>query len=104
MEKDKVHVPTWVERSGWPTSSTWYELILALGAIKIVVHWEERLEGYCVSVNGICVPGNFANLRNAKQAGLDLARKILNQATEELNAITGAGDSGGSNSKGPQSV
>lgn len=75
-----MNAPQWIERySG-------YQLVLAAGTITVTVIWTES--GYRVLLNGARrLKASFTDLEAAKEAGIDMARRVVQYAAHELNVL-----------------
>lgn len=82
-----IATPKWTERYNC------HRLVLAQGAITISVNWSSNNgdSGFRVQVNDIKLGRCVSELAEAKRAGADLARKIMQHATHELNLLRMAG-------------
>ena len=78
---------------GWAEQFNCHTLLLARGAVKIVVNWTgTRVFGtkrYDVLVNGLRLKDAVDGLDEAKQAGIRLARRVMANAAHELAVLEG---------------
>jgi hypothetical protein len=70
----------------WTESYNCHKLNIGGHALKIEVSWHR--DGYEVSCNGRQVKGTIRDLSDAKAAGIRLARKIVSEASADLDAVS----------------
>ncbi len=70
--------------ASWTESYNCHSLRIARGTLTITVDWKRG--GYEVSCAGRRLKAQFDDLREAKSAGIGLARKILAEAAADLDA------------------